>query len=298
MCPAEDCSEGVTMAAIGVGEMYRGAFTVLRRHWRWTGIATLCWLTFMVGFAAWWLYYNPFGLFLIYIWPELLIESSSAAHYFLEEFLFAVASNAISAVFIVIVLRVFLMGNPLGEMSRLADLITAMFHVFLFDMLLRVTFLAGAIAIGRPWEPEVLEPEIGRDLLEAVVLIAVSGIVLALFCMIYVSAALGLGWRIRKNVRLTRQVSGRLFLAFAILWVMTSVVFDLVDTSVVSGSTIGHDDDFRNLAWIVVRSAEDIIRFVVFLALIATAFAKLTGSGLAGMPDGARSPEEIARTFD
>lgn len=277
------------MAKLGIGATFQQAFGALWMQRRMFAFLLPGWLaaefTFLGAKRYFDYYLKPDAIG----WMSSEIPAPSAMDWaYLFHLAAEVPHNLYGAVFVVLVMRVLLFCAPVGEGVLRSALGRSILAIFLFKM--SISLFGGTLQwLGFNLSEVVAFPP-WRALYS---LIFVAGV--SRFCFIYATAAMGRGWQWRQCWRDGGGNAVRLFMLFAIVLLPLQASRPVID-GLASQSVAGVDAGLLTAAFL--RALERIVSSTILLAVVAAAFARLTGFPAAGVPGTGRTPAELAAAFD
>lgn len=197
--------------------------------------------------------------------------------------------NLLGSVFVVLVMRTFLFSTPLRAAGGWSAFGGSVLAIFLFKY--------GLVVYHTVWRWMAF-PHLGFLYPVLWTVFWLAGIaVTARFCFLYANASMGLGWRLRHCWRDAAGNGVRLFLLFLAINIPALVAGTVVEDLIIAWTYApGSDWDLAYLA--VLSATKSVATSTILLALIASAFAELTGFPAAGVPGSGRTPKELAAAFE
>lgn len=279
------------MERLGVGGTIRLAFGAIwsqRRH-----LAPIV-LIMLIAETAFMGGYRYFGNQLRAEFAELLVPMFPSVPAwdwsYLLHALVTVPHNLYGAVFVVLVMRVFLFGLPLGAHEIRSTLGRSIIAIFLFKYLIS-TYHTAWRWMTFPQAGDVPFPIIWA------VFWSIGVAITARFCLLYATASMGRGWQLRRCWRDAAGNGLRLFLMFLVINIPVLAIGKILENLVLA--SVPDARSGAGLAMLALLSAaKRVVASTILLALIAAAFARLTDFAAAGVPGAGRTSQQLAEAFE
>lgn len=279
------------MGGLGVGGTIRLAFGAVWSQRRHLAPIALVWLIAETVFMGGYRYFGnqlraDFAELLAPMFPSMPAWDWS----YLLHALVTVPHNFYGAVFVVLVMRVFLFAAPLGTGEYRFTLGRSVLAIFLFK------YSISTYQTAWQW---MIYPHAGNIAFPIVraAFWSIGVAITARFCLIYATASMGRGWELR---RCWRDASGnglRLFLMFLAINIPVLAIGKILENLVLA--SVSDARSGAGLAMLALLSAaKRVVASTILLALIAAVFARLTDFAAAGVPGTGRTPKQLAEAFE